>query len=98
MPPEILFQIQLVVGYIAWLLCFGAYIWPWLRSMDRHQAQRAIATLHSFRFFGLAFILPGVVGADLPASFATPATNQQIAQEVFLSVDAVKMHLSLIHI
>ena len=27
------------------------------------------------------------------SSFATPATNQQIAGEVFLSVDAVKMHL-----
>jgi hypothetical protein len=27
------------------------------------------------------------------ASFATPTSNQQIAQEVFLSVDAVKMHL-----
>jgi pSer/pThr/pTyr-binding forkhead associated (FHA) protein len=26
-------------------------------------------------------------------SFATPATNQQIADEVFLSVEAVKMHL-----
>lgn len=26
-------------------------------------------------------------------SFATPASNQQIADEVFLSVDAVKMHL-----
>lgn len=27
------------------------------------------------------------------SSFATPATNQQIAAELFLSVDAVKMHL-----
>jgi pSer/pThr/pTyr-binding forkhead associated (FHA) protein len=26
-------------------------------------------------------------------SYATPATNQQIADEIFLSVDAVKMHL-----
>ena len=26
-------------------------------------------------------------------NFATPASNQQIAEEVFLSVDAVKMHL-----
>jgi hypothetical protein len=26
-------------------------------------------------------------------SYATPATNQQIAEEIFLSVDAVKMHL-----
>jgi hypothetical protein len=30
------------------------------------------------------------------ASFATPATNQQIAAEVFLSVDAVKMHLRML--
>jgi hypothetical protein len=70
MSPETLFRIHLVFGYGAWLLCFGAYIWPWLKSMDRVGAQRAIATLHSFRFFGLVFILPGVVGPDLPASFA----------------------------
>jgi len=35
--------------------------------------QRTIATLHSFRFFGLVFIVPGVVGRDLPAGFATSA-------------------------
>ena len=32
---------------------------------------------------------------DAPA-FATPATNQQIADELFLSVDAVKTHLRLL--
>lgn len=30
------------------------------------------------------------------ASFMTPATNQQIAEEVYLSIDAVKMHLRLL--
>src|SRR6478736_3075069 len=70
MSTEILFQTHLVLGYVAWLLCFGAYIWPWLNSMDRVSAQRAIATLHSFRFFGLVFILPGIVSPDLPARFA----------------------------
>jgi hypothetical protein len=38
--------------------------------MDPLKAQRAIATLHGFRFFGLAFLLPGVVGPQLPAGFA----------------------------
>ena len=70
MPTETLFQTHLVLGYVAWLLCLGAYILPWLRSMDRVAAQRAIATLHSFRFFGLVFILPGVVSPNLPADFA----------------------------
>jgi hypothetical protein len=67
MPPETIFRIHLVLGYVAWLLCFGAYILPRLRSMGRVEAQRAIATLHSFRFFGLVFMLPGVVGPNLPA-------------------------------
>jgi len=70
MSPATIFNIHLGLGYVPWLLCFGAYIWPRLQAMDRVEAQRAIATLHSFRFFGLVFILPGVVGPDLPAPFA----------------------------
>jgi hypothetical protein len=82
MSPETLFRIHLVLGYVAWLLCFGAYIWPRLRSVDNVEAQRAIATLHSFRFFGLVFILPGVVGPDLPAGFATFAAYGDFATGV----------------
>lgn len=78
MSPETLFRIHLVLGYAAWLLCFGAYIWPRLKAMDRVDAHRAIATLHSFRFFGLVFILPGVVG-NLPAGFATFAAYGDFA-------------------
>jgi hypothetical protein len=69
MSAETIFRIHLVLGYVAWLLCFGAYIWPWLRSMERNEALRAIAALHSFRFFGLVFLLPGVTGERLPADF-----------------------------
>jgi hypothetical protein len=52
-----------------------------LKSRDRVEAQRAIATLHSFRFFGLVFILPGVVG-NLPASFARFAAYWDLATGV----------------
>jgi hypothetical protein len=79
MSTEILFRIHLVLGYVAWLLCFGAYIWPRLKSMNPVEAQRAIATLHSFRFFGLVFILPGVVGPNLPADFAAFAAYGDFA-------------------
>jgi len=47
--------------------------------MGPFRAQRVIATIHSFRFFGLVFILPGVVGHDLPASFATFAAYGDFA-------------------
>ncbi|RZF30710.1 hypothetical protein EVC45_06420 [Paraburkholderia sp. UYCP14C] len=82
MSPRLLFQLHLVLGYVAWLLCFSAYIWPKLKSMTPFDAQRAIATLHSFRFFGLAFLLPGVVSPQLSASFTAFAAYGDFATGV----------------
>ena len=81
MSTETVFRIHLVSGYVAWLLCFGAYVWPRLKSMEAVEAHRAIATLHSFRFFGLVFIVPGVVG-NLPAGFAAGAAYGDFATGV----------------
>jgi hypothetical protein len=79
MSVSLIFQIQLLLGYVVWSLCFGAYVRPWLGSLDRIDAHRAIATLHGFRFFGLAFIVPGVVGPDLPSGFAAFAAYGDFA-------------------
>ena len=70
MSTKIIFNLHLILGYAAWLLCFRAYLLPRLKLMDKVEALRAIATLHSFRFFGLVFMVPGVAG-NLPASFTT---------------------------
>src|SRR5271168_5160011 len=82
MPPQVLFPLHLVLGYVACLLCFDLYVWPRLKSMERVEAQRAIATLHSFRFFGLVFIIPGVIGPNLPSGFATFAAYGDFATGV----------------
>ncbi|MGN6323505.1 MAG: hypothetical protein ACTHNE_17440 [Dyella sp.] len=82
MPAQLVFLSGLILGYVAWLLCFGAYIWPRLKTLDLFEAQRAIATLHSFRFFGLVIILPGVVGSHLPASFAPFAAYGDLATAI----------------
>jgi hypothetical protein len=82
MTTETVFQVHLVSGYVAWGLCFGAFIVPWLRSMPRATAFRAMAMLHGFRFFGLVFIVPGVVGTDLPAGFTTFAAWGDLATGV----------------
>ncbi len=82
MSPTVIFNAHLVLGYVAWLLCFSTYIWPRLKSLDRIEAQRAIATLHSFRFFGLVFLIPGVVGPGLPAGFAPFAAYGDLATGV----------------
>lgn len=70
MSASLIFNLHLVLGYVAWMLCTGPYILPKLKAMNPVDAERAIAMLHSFRFFGLVFILPGVVGHNLPPGFA----------------------------
>jgi hypothetical protein len=82
MSSETVFRVHLVLGFVAWLLCFGVYVWPRLKAMDGVEAQRAIATLHSFRFFGLVFVVPGVVGPNLPPGFATFAAYGDFATGV----------------
>jgi hypothetical protein len=82
MSPTIVFATHGVLGYVAWLLCFGVYIWPRLQIMDHLEAQRAIATLHSFRFIGLAVLLPGVVGPHFPARLAVVGAYWDLATAV----------------
>lgn len=79
MSPQIIFLLHLLLGYVACTLFVSVYVLPKLKAMDRIEAHRVIATLHSFRFFGLVFILPGVVGPNLPAGFATFAAYGDFA-------------------
>src|ERR1700759_1174771 len=82
MAPQVIFLTDLALGYLAAALGIAVYVWPWLKAMDRAAAQRIIATFHSFRFFGLVFILPGFVGQHLPQSFATAAAYGDFATGV----------------
>jgi len=93
MSPATIFQIHLVLGYVPWLLFVGVYMLPWLKSMDQVEAQRVIATLHSFRFFGLVFILPGVVGPNLPAGFATFAAYGDLATGILAMLALVTVKI-----
>jgi hypothetical protein len=82
MNPLAIFRIDMALGYLAWGLLIGAYVWPWLKAIDRVEAHRAIATFNSFRFFGLVFLLPGFVGPNLPQGFAAPAAYGDLATGV----------------
>src|SRR5690349_10530345 len=74
-----IFNIDMALGYFAWALCMATYVWPRLRAMDRVEAHRAIATFNSFRFFGLALLLPGFVGPNLPQGFSWPVAYGDLA-------------------
>src|SRR5690349_15812967 len=64
---------SIAFSVIAWGIVATRYIWPQLRVRERSEALRPLLVLHSFRFIGLAFLVPGVVSPDLPRAFATSA-------------------------
>jgi hypothetical protein len=72
MPFPALFAITVVLGLAAWGAVAWHYIWPALRERSSPESLKPILMLHGFRFLGLAFVLPGVVSPELPASFAQP--------------------------
>jgi hypothetical protein len=76
--PQLYFLVSIAFGFIAWGMVATRYIWPKLRLLPRAEALRPLLILHSFRFIGLAFLVPGVVSPDLPSSFAHSAAYGDI--------------------
>src|ERR1700747_3156895 len=83
MPQQMIwFFVSIVFSLIAWGIVAARYIWPQLRFRQRAEALRPLLILHSFRFIGLAFLIPGVVSPDLPPAFAHAAAYGDIIAAV----------------
>jgi len=70
--PQLPFFMSIALSFIAWGIV-TRYVWPELRFRPHAEGLRPLLILHSFRFIGLAFLVPGVVSPDLPAAFAHSA-------------------------
>lgn len=78
MLPQYCFFASIAFALSAWGIVAARYIWPRLRHLPRAEALRPLLVLHSFRFIGLAFLVPGVVSPDLPSTFAHSAAYGDI--------------------
>src|SRR5215510_8066152 len=70
---QAIFGLSAAFGLIAWALVARHFVWPALRERSQADALRPLLILHSFRFLGLSFLVPGVVSPALPSAFAVPA-------------------------
>jgi hypothetical protein len=77
-----MFGISVILGFISWGIIAKRYIWPALRRVPRIEALRPLLLLHTFRFVGLVFLIPGVVSPDLPVAFARPAAYGDLTTSI----------------
>ena len=75
---QLCFFASIAFSFIAWGIVTARYIWPRLRLLQRSEALQPLLILHSFRFIGLAFLVPGVASPDLPSAFAHSAAYGDI--------------------
>jgi len=68
-----LFGLSILMSFVAFGLVTNLYIWPRLRTLERDDALLPLVVLHTFRFIGLSFLVPGVVSPSLPLALAGPA-------------------------
>jgi hypothetical protein len=74
MSVRLAFALSTVMSLIGSIVFARFYVWPWLRDKKTESATALLIAPHLFvRFIGLSFLVPGVVGASLPAAFAIPA-------------------------
>src|ERR1700747_2539385 len=73
MQSQLSFFVSIAFSFIAWGMVTARYIWPELRLRSRAEALRPLLVLHSFRFIGLAFLVPGIVSPDLSSAFSHAA-------------------------
>lgn len=82
MQTQFAFFASIAFSLIAWGIVATRYIWPQLRVRQRTEALRPMLILHSFRFIGLAFLVPGVVSPDVPSAFAHSAAYGDIGAAI----------------
>jgi hypothetical protein len=97
-PPLAFFGTSIVLGFVAWGIIAARYLWPALRNQPRARALQPLLLLHSFRFIGLAFLVPGVVSPDLPGAFARPAAYGDLIAAVLalLALAALPSRLGIV--
>jgi hypothetical protein len=98
--PQLCFFASIAFSFIAWGVVTRRYIWPRLRLRRRPEALRPLLVLHTFRFEGLAFLVPGVVSPDLPSAFAHSAAYGDIiaATLALLSLVALPRRVGIVFV
>lgn len=84
-------------GIINYGLIAKWYIIPALDKYPRSTALLPLILLHCFRYFGLSFLLPGVVSADISPAFAVPTAYGDFITSILalIAVIALRGHWSV---
>jgi hypothetical protein len=92
MSAQQLFGLSIFLSFVVWSVVLRQTVWPALRGRSQADALRPILMLHSFRFVGLTFLVPGVVSPQLPDAFARPAAYGDLLTSILALLTLATLH------
>ncbi|MFW2404229.1 MAG: hypothetical protein ACN4GT_05630 [Gammaproteobacteria bacterium] len=93
MPLDLILPLGILMALGAWTLIFAWYIHPRLRDKPFAEAIRPLLLLHTFRYIGLLFLIPGVTAEVLDTRFSWPAAYGDLVAAVlaFAALGALRL-------
>jgi hypothetical protein len=96
MPSNLVLPISISLSLLTWSLIVYWYIHPRMKQHRLEKALQPILLLHSFRYVGLMFLLPGVTSEVLDARFANPAAYGDLiaALLALVALGAIRLRIN----
>ena len=66
-----LFIAEFALALSAWVLIAWNWVFPWLKNKTKTEAVMILLIPQMMRFVGINFVVPGVVGTDMPKDLAS---------------------------
>ena len=92
MVTEFILPLSIIFGLVNFGLIAAWYIAPALDRLPRATALKPILLFHTFRYLGLSFLIPGVVGAGISPLFAVPAAYGDLAAALLALISVIALH------
>ncbi len=95
MPVDIILPLSISFALLTWALIFSWYVDPMLRKLPFEKALEPILLLHSFRYVGLMFLVPGVTSEILDSRFSNPAAYGDLIAAVLAFIALAGLRLNM---
>ena len=94
---EFIIPVSFTISAISYAFIAKWYLYPRLLSFKKQDAFIPILFFHSFRYIGLAFLVPGVTAEVLDSRFSNPAAYGDLLASILalLSIMAIRLRWSV---
>ena len=93
---EFMLPLGILMGLLTWTLFMRWYIHPYIKNGHYDRVLELILLIHTFRYIGLMFLVPGVTSGVLDTRFSHPAAYGDLiaAMLAFISILALRLNMN----